>query len=116
MSGSTFGTHFKISTFGESHGNAVCVVIDGVTPGVELTETDVQRELDRRKPGQSSITTPRKESDTVQFLSGVFEGHTTGTPLAMVLFNKDQDSSAYEHIRHAFRPGHADFTYQKKYG
>ncbi len=116
MSGSTFGTHFKISTFGESHGKAVGVVIDGVTPGVELSEADVQRELDRRKPGQSSITTPRKESDTVQFLSGVFEGRTTGTPLAMILYNNDQDSGAYEHIRHAYRPGHADFTYQKKYG
>jgi len=116
MSGSIFGTHFRISTFGESHGTAVGVVVDGVTPGIELTEADVQKELDRRKPGQSDITTPRRESDTVQFLSGVFEGKTTGTPLAMILFNKDQDSSAYDHVRHAFRPGHADMTYQKKYG
>lgn len=116
MSGSSFGSHFKVSTFGESHGTAVGVVVDGVTPGIELCEADVQKELDRRKPGQSDITTPRKESDTVQFLSGIFEGKTTGTSLAMILFNKDQDSSAYDHIRHAFRPGHADFTYQKKYG
>jgi chorismate synthase len=90
--------------------------VDGVTPGIELKEGDIQKELDRRKPGQSDITTPRKESDAVQILSGIFEGKTTGTPLAMILFNQDQDSSAYQHIRHAFRPGHADFTYQEKYG
>ena len=116
MSGSSFGTHFRITTFGESHGPGVGVVVDGVTPLVEISEADIQKELDRRKPGQSSITTERKESDTIHILSGVFEGKTTGTPLAMVLYNHDQDSSAYEHVRHAFRPGHADFTYQAKYG
>ena len=116
MSGSSFGTHFRITTFGESHGPGVGVVVDGVTPIVEISEADIQKELDRRKPGQSSITTERKESDTIHILSGVFEGKTTGTPLAMVLYNHDQDSSAYEHVRHAFRPGHADFTYQAKYG
>src|SRR6056297_144119 len=116
MSGSTFGTHFKITTFGESHGAGVGVVVDGVTPQIEISEQEVQRELDRRKPGQSHITTSRRESDTIHFLSGVFEGKTTGTPLAMVLYNQDHDSSAYDHIKHAYRPGHADFTYQAKYG
>lgn len=116
MSGNTIGTDFRVTTFGESHGRAVGVIIDGVTPGLELSEADIQVQLDRRKPGQSSITTPRKESDTVQILSGVFEGRTTGTPLAMVLYNTDQQSGAYDHIRHAFRPGHADITYQAKYG
>ena len=116
MSGSSFGTHFKITTFGESHGKGVGVVVDGVTPLIEISERDIQKELDRRKPGQSHITTSRKESDTIHILSGVFEGKTTGTPLAMVLYNQDHDSSAYTHIRHAFRPGHADFTYQAKYG
>lgn len=116
MSGSSFGTHFKITTFGESHGKGVGVVVDGVTPLIEISEQDIQKELDRRKPGQSHITTSRMESDTIHILSGVFEGKTTGTPLAMVLYNQDHDSSAYDHIRHAFRPGHADFTYQAKYG
>ncbi len=116
MSGSSFGTHFRITTFGESHGPGVGVVVDGATPLIEISEQDIQKELDRRKPGQSHITTARKESDTVRILSGVFEGKTTGTPLAMVLYNQDHDSSAYDHIRHAFRPGHADFTYQAKYG
>src|SRR6056297_144518 len=116
MSGNSFGTHFKITTFGESHGPGIGVVVDGVPPLVEISEQDIQKELDRRKPGQSNITTSRKESDTVHILSGVFEGKTTGTPLAMVLYNQDHDSSAYDHIRHAFRPGHADFTYQAKYG
>ncbi|HDQ14728.1 MAG TPA: chorismate synthase [Sediminispirochaeta sp.] len=116
MSGSSFGTHFKISTFGESHGPAIGVVLDGLTPGVPIEEADIQKELDRRKPGQSSITTSRRESDRVHILSGLYQGRTTGTPLAMVLYNQDQDSSAYEHVKEAFRPGHADFTYQKKYG
>ncbi|MFW5712222.1 MAG: chorismate synthase [Spirochaetota bacterium] len=116
MSGSSFGTHFRITTFGESHGPGVGVVVDGATPLIEISEQDIQKELDRRKPGQSHITTARKESDTVRILSGVFEGKTTGTPLAMLLYNQDHDSSAYDHIRHAFRPGHADFTYQAKYG
>ncbi len=116
MSGSTFGKNFSISTFGESHGGAVGVVIDGARPGVPITEAEIQRELDRRKPGQSSVTTPRKEPDTVHILSGVFEGQTTGTPILMVLYNEDQRSHDYNDILNKFRPGHADFTYLKKYG
>jgi chorismate synthase len=114
--GNTFGTVFRITTWGESHGAAVGVVIDGCPAGLELTEADVQRELDRRRPGQSSITTPRKESDTVQILSGVFEGVTTGTPISMLVWNEDVDSSKYEALRELYRPGHADFTYEAKYG
>ncbi|MFO7850434.1 MAG: chorismate synthase [Spirochaetia bacterium] len=116
MAGSSFGTLFKITTFGESHGPALGVIVDGVPPNIDITEGDVQRELDRRKPGQSNLTTPRKESDTVHFLSGVFTGKTTGTPLAMVLYNTDQQSGAYEPIKELLRPGHADYTYYKKYG
>ena len=116
MSGSSFGNLFRITTFGESHGGAVGVVVDGVTPGVELCEADVQTQLDRRKPGQSSVTTPRSEPDTVQIRSGLFEGKTTGTPILMILFNKDADPSQYENIKNVFRPGHADYTYHKKYG
>lgn len=116
MPGSTFGEAFKISTFGESHGGAVGVIIDGVTPGLPITEAEVQKELDRRKPGQSDITTPRQETDTVHFMSGVFEGKATGTPLMMLIYNKDQQSSAYGNIKDLFRPGHADFSYHKKYG
>jgi len=116
MPGSTFGTLFRITTFGESHGPAVGVIVDGATPGVPLEEADVQRELDRRKPGQSSITTPRAEPDTVHIMSGVFEGKTTGTPIHMILYNKDADPSAYDAIKDRFRPGHADFTYLRKYG
>ncbi|MFW6363772.1 MAG: chorismate synthase [Spirochaeta sp.] len=116
MAGSSFGTLFRISTFGESHGGAVGVVLDGAPPGLELTEQDIQKELDRRKPGQSSVTTPRQEPDTVHILSGVFEGSTTGTPILMILYNKDAQPSAYNDIKEMFRPGHADFTYLKKYG
>ncbi|TVR60705.1 MAG: chorismate synthase [Spirochaetaceae bacterium] len=116
MAGSSFGHLFRLTTFGESHGGAVGVVVDGVTPGLELDATDVQAQLDRRKPGQSEITTPRKEPDTVNLLSGVFEGKTTGTPLMMILYNADADPSAYDSIKDLFRPGHADFTYTKKYG
>ncbi len=116
MAGSSFGTLFRITTFGESHGPGLGVIVDGVPPNLELSEEDVQRELDRRKPGQSSLTTSRKEMDTVNFLSGTFEGKTTGTPLAMVLYNTDQQSEAYEPIKELFRPGHGDYTYQKKYG
>ena len=116
MSGSIYGKTFTISTFGESHGKAVGVVVDGVTPGVELCEEDIQKDLDRRKPGQSSVTTPRKESDTVQIMSGVFEGKTTGTPLMMIVYNQDQRSKDYGNIKDLFRPGHADFTYNEKYG
>ncbi len=116
MAGNSFGQAFRITTFGESHGGAVGVVVDGVTPGVELAAEDVQRQLDRRKPGQSSITTPRSEPDTVHLLSGIFEGKTTGTPLMMILYNSDADPSAYDSIKDKYRPGHADFTYLKKYG
>jgi chorismate synthase len=116
MSGSVYGKFFTISTFGESHGKAVGVVVDGVTPGIELCEADIQKELDRRKPGQSSVTTPRKESDTVHIMSGVFEGKTTGTPLMLIVHNTDQRSKDYGNIKDLFRPGHADFTYLTKYG
>ena len=116
MSGSTYGRVFKISTFGESHGKSVGVVVDGVTPGVELSEADIQVDLDRRKPGQSSVTTPRNESDTVQIMSGVFEGKTTGTPLTLMIFNTDQRSKDYGNIKDLYRPGHADYTYSAKYG
>ena len=116
MPGSSFGTLFKITTFGESHGGAVGVVLDGATPGVDLSEADIQVELDRRKPGQSDITTPRAETDTVSIQSGLFEGKTTGTPILMIIYNKDARPSAYNEIKELFRPGHADFTYQEKYG
>ncbi len=116
MPGSTFGSLFRITTFGESHGGAVGVVVDGVTPGVELSEADIQKELDRRKPGQSDVTTPRKESDEIHLLSGLFEGKTTGTPILCILYNKDQRPEAYDAIKRLFRPGHADYTYLMKYG
>lgn len=116
MAGNTIGVLFRVTTFGESHGPAVGVTVDGVTPGVPIEEAVIQRQLDRRKPGQSSVTTPRAEPDTVQILSGVFEGMTTGTPLAMMLVNRDAQSDAYAPIRALFRPGHADYTYLHKYG
>jgi chorismate synthase len=116
MSGSTFGSLFKVTTFGESHGRGVGVIVDGVTPGIPIAEEEIQKELDRRKPGQSEITTRRKEADRVQILSGIFEGRTTGTPLMMILFNEDARSKDYETIKDLFRPGHADWTYLKKYG
>ncbi|QYR21992.1 chorismate synthase [Paenibacillus sp. sptzw28] len=116
MAGNSFGEIFKITTFGESHGEAVGVIIDGVTPGVKIDESYIQIQMDRRKPGQSSVTSPRKEYDEVSILSGVYEGKTTGTPLFIVLFNKDMKPEAYDDIKHSFRPGHADFTYLKKYG
>lgn len=112
----TFGKIFKISTFGESHGKAVGVVIDGCPANLEISEMDIQSELDRRKPGQSRITTERDESDTVEILSGVFEGRTTGTPITLIVFNKDQKSKDYSNMKDLYRPGHADFTYQTKYG
>jgi chorismate synthase len=116
MPGSTFGHLFRITTFGESHGGAVGVVVDGARPNVELLEADVQAQLDRRKPGQSDLTTPRNEPDVVHLLSGVFEGRTTGTPILMILYNRDARPSAYDEIKRLFRPGHADFTYLRKYG
>ncbi len=111
----SFGKIFKISTYGESHGKAIGVIIDGCPSGIEIKEIDIQKELDRRKPGQSKITTQRKESDSVQILSGVFEGKTTGSPISLFIKNKDQKSSDYDHISKAFRPSHADYTYHKKY-
>ncbi len=116
MAGNSFGEVFRITTFGESHGGAVGVIIDGVTPGVEISEAEVQKQLDRRKPGQSEITTPRKEPDIAHILSGVFQGRTTGTPMMIILYNSDADPSAYDDIRDKFRPGHADWSYLKKYG
>ena len=111
----SFGKIFKISTFGESHGKAIGVVIDGCPSGIEINENDIQLELDRRKPGQSKITTQRKESDSVEVLSGVFNGKTTGSPISLYIKNKDQKSSDYDHISTVFRPSHADYTYHKKY-
>ena len=116
MMGNTFGKAFSITTWGESHGPAVGVVIDGCPPGLELSEADIQHELDRRRPGQSEVSTPRQEEDRVEILSGVFEGKTTGTPIAMLVRNKDADSSKYDIIKNTPRPGHADYTYQMKYG
>lgn len=116
MAGNTFGKAFTITTFGESHGKAIGVILDGCPSGLDIDEAFIQNELDRRKPGQSAIVTQRKESDMVQILSGVFEGKTTGTPISMVIFNADARSKDYSHIATKFRPSHADFTYQKKYG
>ena len=116
MSGSSIGKLFQLSTFGESHGVAIGGVLDGVPSNVELDLELIQHELDRRKPGQSAITTQRKESDTVQFLSGIFEGKTTGAPIGFIIPNENQKSKDYDHIKDVFRPSHADFTYEKKYG
>ncbi len=116
MAGNTYGELFKITTFGESHGAAVGVIVDGVTPGVELDEAFIQRQMDRRKPGQSNVTSPRKEYDIIHIMSGTFEGKTTGTPLFIMLHNHDMRPEAYSDIQYAFRPGHADFTYLSKYG
>ena len=116
MSGSSYGTLFKISTWGESHGEGVGVVVDGCPAGLSLKEADIQKELDRRKTGQSKVTTTRKETDRIHILSGTFKGKTTGTPLALWVKNQDADSSKYEEIKNMFRPGHADFTYLMKYG
>lgn len=112
----SYGSLFRISTFGESHGPAIGVVIDGCPAGLEIDETFIQSELNRRKPGQSKITTQRKEDDTFKILSGVFEGKSTGTPIAIVIENQDQRSKDYGHIAETFRPSHADYTYDAKYG
>ncbi len=112
----TFGRNFRITTFGESHGKALGAVIDGCPPGIPLDETDIQALLDRRRPGRSPLSSPRQEADRVEILSGVFEGKTTGTPVAMIVRNQDTRSGDYEDLREVFRPGHADFTYQEKYG
>ena len=116
MAGSVYGKLFTVSTWGESHGKALGVVVDGCPAGLELTESDIQQMLDRRKPGQSQFTTARKEGDEVQILSGVFEGKTTGTPISMMVWNKDQRSRDYGQIAYSYRPGHADYTFDQKYG
>lgn len=116
MSGNTFGKAFRIATYGESHGKAIGVVIDGCPAGLKIDVDAIQHDLDRRRPGQSKIVTQRKESDTAQILSGVFEGVTTGTPISMVIYNEDQRSKDYSHIADKYRPSHADYTYQEKYG
>lgn len=116
MSGNTFGKLFRVTTFGESHGKALGCIVDGCPPGLPLTEETIQPFLDKRKPGQSKYTTQRRESDGVDILSGVFEGHTTGAPIALLIKNDDQRSSDYDEIKDLFRPGHADYTYHHKYG
>ncbi len=116
MSGNSFGKVFIVTTFGESHGPALGGVVDGCPPGLELSEADLQHDLDRRKPGTSRHTTQRREDDQVQILSGVFEGKTTGTPIGLLIHNTDQRSKDYSKIMDRFRPGHADYTYQQKYG
>jgi chorismate synthase len=116
MSGSSFGTLFRVSSFGESHGPAIGCVVDGCPPGMLLCEADIQTELDRRKPGTSRHVTQRRESDTVEILSGVFEGRTTGTPIGLLIRNEDQRSKDYGNIETSFRPGHADYAYWQKYG
>jgi chorismate synthase len=114
--GNSFGEYFRITTFGESHGEGIGVVLDGVPPGITLEETDIQRELDRRRPGQSGVTTQRREEDIVHLLSGTFEKKTTGTPIALFIDNRDVRSEDYTALRDLFRPGHADYTYFAKYG
>lgn len=116
MAGDTYGRMFTVTTFGESHGLAMGCVVDGCPPGLMLAEADIQRDLDRRRPGRSRHVTPRQEPDQVKILSGVFEGRTTGTPIGLLIENEDQRSRDYEKIKDRFRPGHADYTYQQKYG
>ena len=116
MSFNTFGKFFRFTTWGESHGPAIGCIIDGCPPLIQLKEQDIQNELDKRRPGQSKFTTQRKESDKVQILSGIFEGKTTGTPISLIIYNEDVRSKDYKNIKNKFRPGHADFTYFKKYG
>ena len=116
MSGNSFGKLFVMTSFGESHGAAIGCIVDGCPPGLSLTEADLQGDLDRRKPGTSRFTTQRREDDEVQILSGTFEGKTTGTPIALLIKNKDQRSKDYGNIKEQFRPGHADYTYTQKYG
>ncbi|MCD6486356.1 MAG: chorismate synthase [Syntrophobacterales bacterium] len=116
MSGNTTGIVFKVTTWGESHGKATGVVVDGCPPNIPLNESDIQRELDRRRPGQHTSSSPRKEEDIAEILSGTFEGKTTGTPISIVITNRDVRSGDYNQIKDLFRPGHGDFTYFKKYG
>jgi chorismate synthase len=114
--GSSFGHLFRISTFGESHGGAVGVVIDGCPPGLPISVEEIQVQLDRRRPGQSSITTPRNEQDAIHVFSGIMDGHTTGTPIMLMAYNKDAQSFDYDELKNVYRPGHADYTFQAKYG
>ena len=116
MSFNTFGKLFRFNTWGESHGPAIGCVVDGCPPNIQIKEEEIQKELNKRRPGQSKYTTQRKEDDKVEILSGIFEGKTTGTPISMIIYNKDMRSKDYSSIKNKFRPGHADFTYFKKYG
>jgi chorismate synthase len=116
MGGNSFGTLFRVTTWGESHGKALGVVIDGCPPQIELSKEDIQKEMERRRPGQSIGSSPRKERDRIEILSGVFEGKTLGSPISIIIWNEDVDSTPYDEIRDVFRPGQADFTYQAKYG
>src|SRR3989344_208425 len=116
MAGNSFGQVFRITSFGESHGGAVGCVVDGCPPGIEISEEEIQVALDRRKPGQSKITTPRKEADRIHILSGWFEGKTTGTPILLLAHNQDVKSEDYLALKDLYRPSHADFTYEAKYG
>src|ERR1051326_4648054 len=116
MAGSTFGTLFRVSTWGESHGPAVGCVVDGCPPGVKISREEIQVELDRRRPGQSRITTQRREGDEVEILSGLYEGVTTGTPIGMLVRNSDARSKDYDELKDLYRPSHADYTYQAKFG
>lgn len=116
MAGNSFGTLFRLTSFGESHGTAIGGVLDGCPPGIVIDMAFIASEMARRKPGQSALTTPRKENDTVEFLSGIFEGKTTGTPIGFIIRNADTQSEDYSEIKSVFRPGHADYTYEQKYG
>ena len=116
MAGNTFGTLFKVTTFGESHGAGIGVVIDGCPSNLQLDLDFIQQQLNKRKPGQSALTTSRKESDELEVLSGLFEGKTTGAPLSFFIRNENQKSADYEHLKDAYRPSHADYTYEQKYG
>lgn len=116
MAGSSIGTIFRITTWGETHGEGLGVVVDGCPAGLSITQEEIQQFLNRRKPGQSKYTTPRKEDDQVEILSGIFEGKTTGTPISMVVYNRNQKSKDYSQIKDIYRPGHADYTYDAKYG
>lgn len=116
MAGNSFGKLFKLTTFGESHGRAIGGIIDGCPAGIELDFEAIQNEMSRRKPGQSKIVTQRKEEDKVEFYSGIFEGKTTGTPIGFLIHNTNQKSKDYSHIKDVYRPSHADYTYDQKYG
>src|SRR3972149_9304638 len=116
MPGNTFGHTFRLTTFGESHGSAIGGIIDGCPPGLVMDMVFIQKHLDRRKPGQSNIVSQRKEDDKVEFLSGIFEGKTTGAPIGFIILNKDQKPKDYEHLKDVFRPSHGDYTHHVKYG